>query len=178
MMDKISPQPSRCNLPSLPALNVNLFTRISLFLFIIFYSRKKGFCIFEWWRTQSHYLNYITYFETSYLKVLVQLQHFVYLQTCSDYKIQGLWRWGCSVKQGCRFVGRRLSHTICNIRFANILTLTYKHSQCTFTFKFIQSQALQFLVCNRWIKKGTAESIKADSAPIYILRDSALGFSV
>lgn len=159
MMDKLSLQPSRCNLPSLPALKVNLFTRISLSLFITFYSRKKGPLYF--WVTKDS----ISYFKLCYIlwdklfesasptltfcvfTHLLRLQH------------QGLWRWGCSVKQGCRFAGIRLSHTICNIWFANRLILTYKNSQCIFTFKFTQS-TLQFLVRNRWIKKALLKALK------------------
>lgn len=38
---KLPLQPCRCSLPSLPILKVNLLTRISLSLFVVFYSRKE-----------------------------------------------------------------------------------------------------------------------------------------
>lgn len=76
MMDKLCLQPSRCNLPHLPTLNINLFTRISLFLFIVFYSRKKGLLYF-WVMKDS-----ISSFKLHYI-----LWHKLFKSACSTLNI-------------------------------------------------------------------------------------------
>lgn len=159
MTDKLSLQPSRCNFYQACQLWRPIYSPEFLCLYLSYFTpERKGFCIFEWRRIQSHNLNYTTYFETSYLKCFSNSNILCISKPAQITKVRDCEDEGAQSNRAAG--GIRLSHTICNTQFSNILILTCKQCQCVLTFKFTPSQTLPFLLWNRWIKKALLKALR------------------